>query len=68
MEVISMVKAFQSDVLASVVDSSEELMDEEDISEESDGDDSADEGENFNVDEESDFGLKELQHNIALIW
>ena len=60
-----MVKAFQSDVLASIADPSEESVDK-DVNEVSDGDDSADEGEDFNVDKESDFDLKELQHDIEV--
>ncbi len=55
-----------SDILASTADPNEESVDKEDINEASDDDDSADEGEDFNVDEESDFNLKELQHDIAV--
>ena len=40
-------------------------MDKEDVSEVSDGDDLADGGENFDVDEEGDFNFKELRHDIA---
>ena len=60
-----MVKAFQSDILASIADYSEESVDKEDVSKVSDGDDLADGGENFDVDEESDFDFKELRHDIA---
>ena len=62
----NMVKAFQSDVLASIADSSEESMDEEeDVDEASDDDDSADEAVEGEEDEESEFDIKELQHDIA---
>lgn len=61
-----MVKAFQSDILASITDSSEESM--EDESDVEDGDDSEVEDEDEVGDfEEGDFDSKELQHDITFV-
>ena len=60
----NMVKAFRSDVLASITDYSEGSMDE-DVGEANSGDDAEDEDEDFDVDEDNDFDTKEMQHDIV---